>query len=130
MDKPDILCTAQEHCCFAPQQDHETSPAWHAEENVLEILVDAEHAVGTGAACMGLCARFLLCRVAEWRKGVCHMWSLPIKLADARHGETFWVTPPDTECVPSDSITTQGVSARKGAAVYVKQDCCLRHMLH
>ena len=58
------------------------------------------------------------------------MWSLPIELPNLQHGETFWVTPPDTECVPSDSITTQGVRSSPGATVYVKQDCCLRHMLH
>jgi hypothetical protein len=129
-DKPNIICTAQEHCCFAPQPDHKTSPAWHAEEKVLEILVDTEHMAGTGPECMELCARFLLCRVAEWRDGVCHMWSLPIKLAHLQHNETFWVTPPDTNCAPSASITAEGVRSSPGATVYVKQDCCLRHMLH
>lgn len=130
VDKPNIKCTAQEHCCFAEQPEHKTSPAWHAEEKVLEILVDTQHVADTGPECMALCARFLLCRVAEWTDGVCHMWSLPIKLAHLQHNETFWVTPPETNCVPSASIMTEGVRSSRDATVYVKQDCCLRHMLH
>jgi len=130
-DKPNIKCTAQEHCCFAEQLEHKTSPAWHAEEKVLEIIVDTEHMAGTGPECMALCARFLLCRVAEWKDGVCHMWSLPIKLAHLQHNETFWVTPPETDCAPSASITAVGIiDDSPDDTVYVKQDCCLRHMLH
>lgn len=130
IDTPNIKCTAQEHCCFVEQLEHKTSPAWHAEEKVLEISVATQHVAGTGPECMALCARFLLCRVAEWTDGVCHMWSLPIKLAHLQHNETFWVTPPETDCVPSASIMTQGVRSSRHATVYVKQDCCLRHMLH
>ena len=131
-NRRNIECTLHDHCCFEVNAKSETSAAWHADENVLEIQVDAVHTTDafTGEQCMELCARFLLCRVVEWRELACHMWSLPIELSHLQHGETFWVQPPDTGCLPSASIAKTGIRGGSSGAVYIKQDCCLRHMLH